>query len=162
MEKRNLSIIIAAILVVSLFPLASAGFFDFLKKSPTGKATDANVNVNVSVTSGAPVIYDVTPAAALTLTVGPNPTYFHVNFSVNDSDGAANLVNTSAYANVSLAGEAARNTTCSIINYGGYHANFSCLITMWWFDGNGDWEIGVNISDQNGNTASNATYAFCY
>lgn len=154
MKKRNLSIFTIAILVVFLISFVSAGFFDFLK--PTGKATTDTVDFNVSVTSGTPVIWNVDASPAVTPTVGPGATYFHINFSVNDSDGIANIVNTSAMVNISSSGEVTRfNTSCVILNYGGFQANFTCLVTTWWFDGNGAWDIGVNVTDQNSNTGSN-------
>jgi hypothetical protein len=115
--------------------------------------------MNVSVMSGSPVIWNVSiPAGSLTLTDGPSPTFFIINFSVNDSDGAVNLVNTSAQINISKSGEKTRfNVSCGIKDYGGYNANFTCNVTMWWFDGNGNWNVNVNISDLNGHTTSNTT-----
>ncbi len=153
MKKRNLSILTVIALVVLLISFVSAGFFDFLKS--TSKAIDAPFDVNISVTSGTPTIWDVRVEASVTLTLGPNPTYFHVNFSVNDSDGAGNLNNVTAAVNISSGSESPRfNTSCALVNYGGNDANYTCLITAWWFDDDAAWEIGVNMTDLNGNTGS--------
>lgn len=157
--KKDISIIVFVLVLVGLIiPLISAGFFDFLKKSPTGKATDSPLDINISVTSDAPVIYHVRYPSSLSLTLGPNPTYFHINFSVSDADGGNNLQNTSAAINISLAGEATRyNSSCAVVNMGGNYANYSCFLTAWWFDADGAWEIGVNISDLNNNVGINTT-----
>jgi hypothetical protein len=155
MKKRNLSIVTVILFVVLLISFASAGFFDFLK--PTGKATDT-FDVNISVTSGTPNIYNVFGYSAVGLNLGPGNTHFYINFSVNDSDGAFNLNNATAALNLSLGSEITRyNSSCWTYEYGGNHANVSCNITMWWFDGDGNWEIGVNITDNNGNTGTNTT-----
>jgi hypothetical protein len=155
MKKRATIIVSILFVVVLLFPLASAGFFDFLK--PTGKATTDTVTFSVSVTSSAPYIYNVT-AADITLNLGPNPTYTHVNFSVYDSDGALNLNNVTAAANLSRSGEVSRfNSSCAVQDFEGDYANYTCLIKVWWFDGDGAWNVGVNISDLNSNVGLNTS-----
>jgi len=156
-KKGVLSVLILLILII---PLISAGFFQNIKKTITGDAsTTGTFQMNVSVASGAPTIYNmIIVPSSITLTDGPSPTFIIINFSVNDSDGAVNLQNTSAAINLSKLGETTRfNTSCGIINYGGYHANFSCNITVWWFDGDGQWVVSANISDINSNIVSNTT-----
>jgi hypothetical protein len=158
MKKRNLSILSVLVLIVFFISFVSAGFFDFLKGKVTGHDVTDTVTLNVSVTSGTPVIWDVRVQSPLTLTLGPNPTYFHVNFSVNDTDGADNLNNVTAAVNISSGVETPRfNTSCAVVNYGGNDANYSCLVTAWWFDDDADWVIGANITDLNSNTGSNTT-----
>jgi hypothetical protein len=155
MKKRNIAILSVLLLVVLLFPLASAGIFDFLKSS--GKAIDT-FDVNISVTSGVPWIYDVFGYSVVNLNLGPGNTHFLINFSVNDSDGADNFNNATAALNLSLGSEVTRyNSSCWVYEYSGNHANISCNITMWWYDGDGNWEIGFNITDLNGNTGTNTT-----
>ncbi len=142
-----------------LISFTSAGFLDFLR--PTGKAMDSPLDINVSVTSGAPDIYYVFSTPATGLNLGPNPTYLHINFSVSDSDGASNINNATAAVNISKSGEAVRyNSSCALVDYSGDYANFSCLVIAWWFDDDGDWNMNVNISDLNGNVASNTTETF--
>ncbi len=156
--KRGNLIGILGICLLLIIPLASAGFFsDFLKDFRariTGEATDvANVDLNISITTGtAPIIYNVTGLEAITLTDGPGATYLVMNFSVNDSDGAENLDNTSAMLNITKAGEALRiDSSCAVKDFAGIYANYTCNVTMWWFDSDGVWTVYANISDLNTN-----------
>jgi len=156
MKKKE--IIVLMFLIILTLPIISAGIFDFLKKEITGKATSQSFSMNVSVLSGPPVIYNVSAPSSITLTEGPSPTFVIINFSVNDSDGASNLINSSASINLTKSGEQTRfNNSCAIKDYGGYSANFTCNVTLWWFDGDGTWNILVNISDANYHVSSNTT-----
>lgn len=158
MKKEN--VIFVLIVILLIIPLISAGFWQNFKKTITGQAsTEGTFNMNISVMSGAPIIWNVSiPSGQLTLTDGPSPTFVIINFSVNDSDGAENLVNTSAMINLTRAGEAVRfNSSCAIKDYGGYNANFTCNVTVWWFDDDGAWNVDVNVSDVNSHVSSNTT-----
>jgi hypothetical protein len=155
--KRESGIVIL-ILLILIVPLVSAGFFQNLKTTITGKATTANVQMNLSIMSGSPVIWNMILPSATTLIDGPSPTFIVINFSVNDSDGSSNLINTSASINISKAGDSARfNSSCAMINSGGYQANYTCNVTVWWFDGDGQWVVSANISDSNAHVVSNTT-----
>src|SRR3989338_8691457 len=91
-KKRELAILLFSIvLIFFISSTVSAGFFsDFLNKI-TGEATQ-NVNVNISVRAGtAPVIVNVSALPDKTNNQGPAKTDFIINFTVLDSDGAANI-----------------------------------------------------------------------
>jgi hypothetical protein len=155
--KRESGIVIL-ILLILIVPMVSAGFFQDLKNKITGEATTANVQMNLTVSSGNPVIYNMILPSATTLIDGPSPTFIVINFSANDSDGASNLLNTSASINISKAGDSARfNSSCAMINSGGFTANYTCNVTVWWFDGDGQWVVSANISDSNAHVVSNTT-----
>ena len=144
-----------------IIPFISAGFFQDAWNKITGKATDEQtVSVNISVTSGAPVIYAIyNQSSAITLTDAPNPTFVIINFSVTDPDGAVNLNNASASLNLTKSGEELRyNSTCAVKDYEGDYANYTCNVTMWWWDASGyNWKIYANITDLGANLAINDT-----
>jgi hypothetical protein len=160
MKKRNISIAVI-ILLFLILPLISAGLFQDTWNKITGKASSTqNVSLNITVTNSPPWIYAITGLSAVTLTDAPSPTFVVINFSVNDSDGAANLNNATAAINLTRGGEALRyNSSCVVKDYSGNYSNYTCNITMWWFDGAGPWNVYANITDLNGNLVVNGTSA---
>jgi hypothetical protein len=93
---------------------------------------------------------------------GPNPTYMTINFTVYNENGFENLNHSSAKINVSKSGEVPRvNSSCyNTANYSTYYANYSCRITMWWWDGSGIWTINATISDNSANITENSSMTF--
>lgn len=158
MKKRNIALTIIIISLITIAPLISAGFFSETWGKITGKASSQSFTVNVTVTNSPPRIYSITGLSAITLNEGPSPTYVTVNFSVNDSDGAGNLNNASAKINLTRGGEALRyDSLCDVKDFQGNFSNYTCNITLWWFDGAGPWTVHANITDLNGNLAVNGT-----
>ncbi len=159
-----LTIIVTA-LSLTLVPYSSAGIREWINKTITGKAT-SSVGANITIGSGggnAPNISLVFNGSQIggTLNEGPSDTNFTINFTVLDADGFGNLNSVTAAINVTKSGEDTRyNKTCSQYQSGGNHANYTCKIQMWWWDGSGVWNISVNISDSNGNVAVNNTVKF--
>jgi len=133
-------------------------------------ANDSAGNVNNSdvfyvVTTSAnspPVIWNVSEIPAVTLTDGPGATYVVVNFSVLDENGVGNLVNSSAMINFTKASEELRmNSSCAFKEASGNYANYTCNVTMWWWDATGaDWAVYANITDAESNLAINDTNTF--
>jgi len=158
MKKRGI-LIVMFIAIILIVPLISAGFFESTWNKITGMGSSTSpVTLNISVTSGAPTVYAVyNLSSAITLTDAPSPTFIVINFSVTDPDGAANLNNASAAINLTKAGEELRyNSSCAVKNYGGNYANYTCNVTLWWWDASGvDWKISANISDLGGNIRIN-------
>jgi parallel beta-helix repeat protein len=109
-----------------------------------------------------PVIYGVTSISPVTLTDGPSPTFIIVNFSVYDANGASNLDNSTASINFTKANEELRyNSSCAVKDYSGNYANYTCNVTMWWWDASGnDWKVYANMSDLDTNTVVNDTTTF--
>jgi len=154
-------VMILLISFILIIPLISAGFFESTWNKITGMGSSTSpVTLNISVTSGAPTVYAVyNLSSAITLTDAPSPTFIIINFSVTDPDGAANLNNASAAINLTKAGEELRyNSSCAVKNYGGNYANYTCNVTLWWWDASGvDWKIYANISDLGGNIGVNGS-----
>jgi len=159
MKRGNKFLLVGLILILLIIPLISAGFFSDWWGRITGEVATQPVTLNITVASGAaPIIYNISDLAAVTLTDGPAATYITVNFSVNDSDGAGNLDNSSAMLNLTRSGEELRiNSSCAVADFSGNHANYTCNITLWWYDVDGAWTVYANITDLTSNLAINNT-----
>jgi hypothetical protein len=161
-KSRGITIVIF-LAVILIVPMVSAGFFGNIWDKITGRASStAPVTLNISISNNPPNVWNVTNISAITLTDGPGATYVIVNFSVTDADGASNLNNATAAVNFTKAGEDYRaNSSCAVKDWSGNYANYSCNVTMWYWDGAGsDWKVYANISDLNGNTRNNDTRIF--
>ena len=156
--KRIILILLVSFILIS--PFVSAGFFQDAWNKITGQAsTTQNVLVNISITSAAPIIYNISGLGAVTLTDAPSPTYITINFSVNASNGAATLNNASAAINLTKAGQPlVLNSTCAVKDWSTNMVNYTCNLTLWWWYNAGAWQVYANISDLGSNTAMNATH----
>jgi hypothetical protein len=102
-----------------------------------------------------PNISRIYPTATVNLNEGPSLTGVVVNFSVYDSNLAANLNDASARVNFTRSGEALReNLSCISTQKAGRNANYSCIVPMYWFDSAGEWNATVSITDNDGKTHS--------
>ncbi|MBI4116749.1 hypothetical protein HY449_03320 [Candidatus Pacearchaeota archaeon] len=100
-------------------------------------------------------------AAASGISSGPLNTSLIVNFSVYDANGVANMDNSTATVNFSKSGEALRQSpTCDQVEVGTNVANYSCNVTMSWYDGAGTWAVQAFISDLDSNDAKNNSANF--
>ncbi|MFA5952961.1 MAG: hypothetical protein WC812_00010 [Candidatus Pacearchaeota archaeon] len=164
-KEASLTFVFLFALIIISLPLISAGFPEFWNKV-TGKVTTSPVDLNITVTSGsAPLIYSVQNSTMTDvssgLNEGPNPTYITINFSVSDTDGNANINDSSARINFTKTGETTReNLTCTESGSSGNYANYTCNVTMWWWDGAGLWNITAYISDINSNSGINDSQKF--
>jgi hypothetical protein len=157
-KSRGIAIVIF-LAVILIVPLISAGFFQNVWNKITGMGSSTqNVLVNISVTSGVQTIYSIYNASsAITLTDAPSPTFVIINFSVLEPDGVATLNNATAAVNLTKAGQELRqNSTCAVKDWSGNYANYTCNVTMWWWDNPGLWTVYANISDLAANTVVNS------
>ena len=154
MKRGDKVFVVGLFLVLLIIPFISAGFFSDWIGRITGEASQNQpVTLNITVSAGAaPLIYDIFPLTSVTLTDGPNPTYVTINFSVNETDGAGNLDNTTALLNLTRASEQFRgDSLCTPYEFAGNYANYTCNVTLWWYDVDGQWFVYANISDLNSN-----------
>jgi len=86
---------------------------------------------------------------------GPSATYVIINFTVNDENGFANLNDSSAKINFTKGAELRENVSCIRYQASGNEANYTCNITMWWWDSSGTWDISATIKDDDQNEVSN-------
>ena len=166
--KRGICVLVLFSIIILTTSVVSAGFLDnfFGKLKITGKAGTQDVSVGITVTSGdaptIPKVYNQTTNILNGPNEGPVPTYILINFTAYDTDGAVNLNDSSAAATVGKSGETNRtNVSCSwVTDFNTDYANYTCNISMWWWDGVGDWTIYVNVSDDQTNTGTNSTKTF--
>jgi len=162
MKKKDVGILIISILIVSLLPLMSAGFFDNIYSKITGRATSDTTAVNITIGNSAPTITWVQSIAAQNPT-DDTTTSITFNFTVTDTDGSPNINTTSGKAYFQTGGETTRsNTSCVSQTPSGNDMNFTCTIDMWYFDLNTDWTINVTAKDINDAYAENSSTTFTY
>ncbi len=148
--------------------LNSADSFDLWNRITGAGTGPQSLGVSVS-TNAPPIIGNITTyniASGLSVTEAANTSIFF-SFVVTDADGLSNIVNNSAFANISRNGETTRyNDTRIDPNLGGCAANgnvgangknFTCNISIIFYDGAGLWNISVQINDTNGAFAQNTT-----
>ncbi len=137
----------------------------------SGSNTIGLSDMNISWSSGeantAPQIVYVYNSTEMTdISDGPNEgpiaTYVQLNFTAYDEQGFDNLDDSSVQVNFSLAGESSRvNSSCALLeDYDTNYANYTCNVTMWWWDAPGVWTINASISDTDGNDAFNDSTTF--
>ncbi|MFH1290293.1 MAG: hypothetical protein ABIH92_02690 [Nanoarchaeota archaeon] len=159
---KLVSFVVALFLIIFIFiSITSAGIGDWFK-GITGKATNP---VDLNITAGVPqiihVFNDSMTDVAGGLNSGPSSTSIVINFSVYSPSGAGNLNHSTAKVNFTRSGEDLRqNLSCINIQSSGDYANYSCNVTMWWWDGAGAWDITAFIEDNDTNSAQNTTTDF--
>ena len=148
------------IMLIIMVPLVFAGFSDWFKKV-TGQASEAPLDMNITVGTGTPpaITHVWNFTGAQTLILGPSNTNLTFNFSVTDSDGYDNLNSGSVKINITNSDRWSRtnNTECAQLDASGNNANYTCNVTMWWWDDDGAWIVNVSMSDNNYNNATNDT-----
>ncbi len=162
--KRGIYVFVLFFAILLTLSMVSAGGFDEFWDKITGRATTQDVSLSVTVTGGSvPVVVAVYNETATSMQSGPNegpaPTHVIAVFRVNDPDGIGNLDNSSAVMNFSLAGETTRQATCTFVagQSTSTQANYTCNVTMWWYDAPGQWTINTYIEDLSGNSGYNST-----
>jgi len=163
MKKRGINLLILFLIVILSYSLVSATGFSDLWGKITGKATSDTTSLNITVGNSAPTIPSVQAISAKNPTDGTTKSITFA-FTATDTDGVSNLDDATPAAYFSKAGETTRyNSSCVLIgDLDANSANYSCTVNMWYFDGNGEWDIKVNVSDINGATGENSSTTFTY
>ncbi len=163
MKKRV--IISLGILILLIIPLISASFFDNFWGRMTGKATSRETNISITVAgANAAQVTFISPIPNTNPTESSS-TSIKFFATLYDADGVSDLNDTSVNASFTRSGETTRsNSTCVLIgDLDANSANYSCTITMWYFDGNGAWNINVSGTDLGNQTrVFNTTEEFTY
>ncbi len=122
-----------------------------------------NSSYTVNITNSNPNITHVfnesmTHNATGGLNSGPAFTSVTINFTAYDADGTSDLDSNTATINLTKTGETTRqNTSCSQYESSGNYANYTCNITMWWWDAPGTWDITAFIKDEENNATVNSS-----
>ena len=158
-RQKIVSGLFILLLVMALIPLASAGFFSDLWGKITGYYAKG-LGANITISSMSIVYVNTT---SVTLNSGPNPTGVLINFTAYDGAGVQYLNDSSVSANltIGISGEQNRtNASCyRTLDFSTNYVNYTCNVTMWWFDSNGTWNVTVFIKDNFSNVAINASQA---
>jgi hypothetical protein len=155
-EKKGAYIVFSVFIAFLLITTASAGWVDWVKQTITGKATSQTFDLNITV--GAPSIYAVYNLSDYLPIQEEGFTELEINFSVYAPSGSGNLNHSSSKVNISFPGEDLReNVSCNPYESGGDYANYTCNITMWWWDINETWTINAYIEDNAGSSAINTS-----
>ena len=155
-EKRVVMILFCVLISIFLLSSVSASLIDWIRETLTGKATTATLNLNITV--GVPQIIHVWNYSSTNfITEYPGSSSLIINFTIYNPSGFGNLNDSTARINLTRTGEDTRqNNSCiRTESWGTDYANYSCNITMFWYDGNGTWNIGAYIEDNNSNGVSN-------
>jgi len=157
-SKNTFVFVFVLLLFVALIAIGYfSGFFGKITTFDT--ATSKSVGVNITV--GAPVIIEVlNGTGTMSLSAATLSTSRVINFTVYHGAGSQFLNDSTAYLNITLVGgvgELLRNNSCTRLNQSANYVTYSCNITMWWWDGAGNWNITAEIEDNNSNVAINSS-----
>jgi len=158
-KKIIYSIFLLFVIVLISLSFTSAGFWDKL----TGKAATNSTTANVTLSNTPPVVDSVTPIAAVNPTEA-NMVSVYFYFTATDSDGIDDLNNNSAVAQFNLSGETDRvDLNCGVVGaLSSTRVNYSCNVSLWYWDGAGSWTVNATIADNSGVTANNMTTHLTY
>ncbi len=156
-EGKIKSLVVISILIgIFLISLSSAGVIDWIKATVTGKATSQQFEINITV--GAPGIYAVYNESIAVDIQANTFTPVIINFSVYTPLGAVNVNHSTATVNLSFAGQDTReNASCYPYEISGDYVNYTCNITMWWWDINDTWTITAYVLDNASSPGINNT-----
>lgn len=158
--KRGYTVALTLILVLSI-SFISAGFWDNFKL--TGKATSQATDVSITVSGSNPAVVTI-PSISNQNPTEATTTTLNFNVYMSDSDGVADLDDSSVAANVTDGTTTHSDASCSWVNdIDSTTANYTCSVTMDYWDTAGTWNIGASGADLgSGSTTHNTTATFTY
>ena len=158
--------IVAVFVSVLLIGLVSAGLLGDIRNALTGHVAQQDTNVSVTVFGADPVTIEVDNS---TLTGGVTPiengiTYVNVYAKVCDPNGFNDINVSSVSATYTNNTETRSNSSCvNISNIDSQCLNFSCNVTMYYWDAPGFWNINVTANDYGNQTPQyNDSQTFSY
>ncbi len=176
--KKRFAVFVAVLMIITILPYASAGFFDISEieiseypknlniikifdifKRITGKPITEQTNVSVTVGNIAPVIFNVQTIPAVNLNEGTTKDVIF-NFSASDGNGVADLNDASAFAVFNQSIEPQRSGSCILVASTSSDKTYQCNVIMQYFDKSGGWGVNVSIKDLGGNYAENKSTSF--
>ena len=160
-KTRGKNYFIFIFVLLFIIGVLAVGYFTGILGKITGVPTK---NVGLNVTIGAPLIVEVrNGSATMSLSQGPLVTSRIINFTVYHGAGAQFINDSTARMNLTLVGgvsEVVRNQSgvnCSRIASTANNVTYSCNMTMFWYDGAGDWNVTASITDNNSNMVLNSS-----
>jgi hypothetical protein len=161
MKRGKLLIFIGVVLLI--VPLISAGVLSDWWSRITGYAEYGEASVNITVGNNPPTI-DWVEGIPNTDPLEDTTKSITFNFTATDADGYSNINISTAESRFQLAGETTRsNLSCANWSQSGNDVNFTCNISMWYFDKvDTSWIINVTIRDINNAYGENSSTTFQY
>ncbi len=162
--KREKFVILSLIFIILISASVSAGWFDWIK-TMTGRAASKSTNVSVPISGTDPISIELVSVSASINPSEGNPKDVTIYIKASDTNGVADINDTSFSANFTKSGQPTReNSSCVWIeDLDANSANYSCTITMWYWDESGTWNIGVKGRDYgSGSWSHNTTQTFTY
>ena len=155
-------LIVVSLLVVSVLALSFILIYVFITNPVNilGKVTStAKLNISVGTGTAPEIVWvNVDSPYLPDLRQGPSNTNITINFTAKDAEGAANLNDSSATVNINRSGEVFRYTpACYKTNTINNYVNYTCNISLFWFDGDGTWTVNASIKDLAQNIVINKT-----
>ncbi len=149
MKKREINLLILLLIIVLSYSFVSAMDFSDLWGKITGKVTSQETNISITVAGANQA--QITTVSSIPNTDPTESSSKAITFYaiMYDADGVGDLNDSSVNATFSKAGETTRyNSSCVLVgDLDATSANYSCLITMWYWDGSGAWTINVSGTD---------------
>ena len=149
--------------LVALIP-ASLLYFNANNSGITSAATAGNTTVSVTINS-APTINNIGPITSQTISES-STTAVAITFNVTDADGTGDINITSAQIRVNFSNDPNNNIRFnnSCLNTTTVNSTtiaFTCTVSMWYFDSEGNWTINASARDLViGAYAENHTFSF--
>ncbi|NCN87050.1 hypothetical protein GW932_04395 [archaeon] len=162
MKKFTIGLLITFALLI---PFGAATLSDFYNKI-TGKPISEEVQLEINVSGGhAPTItvYETLMTdVSGGLNEGPLTTDITIKFEADDLEGIGNINDSSARIQFTKSGEDTRSAICTKVGAesSGTSTNYTCTVTMQFWDGAGTWIINASILDLNGNYAEDTSKTF--
>ena len=155
-DKLKGILIFSFVIGIFLTGLVSAGLIGWIK-TITGRATSQYFDINITV--GAPVIYAVYNESSAVTILENTYTDVIINFSVYTPLGSEFLNHSTALVNLSRSGQEVRTShDCSAYQVSGDYANYTCNVSMWWWDNSSiGWAINAYIKDNSSTPSVNTT-----
>jgi len=118
-------------------------------------------STTLTISNQAPTITLVTPGGPYDPTEN-NVTPINISFIADDADGVADLNDTSAQIVVSKDATSHTSTSCSVSDLNSTAANYTCEITMDYYDVAGTWAVNASVQDISAELVYNDTETFTY
>ncbi|MEK6844397.1 MAG: hypothetical protein AABX83_03125 [Nanoarchaeota archaeon] len=158
--KRGVAFLV---ILFILLPFVNASFFDRINEwfeKNVQLAPQQPTDVRLQVGNVVPIIDTVPSISAVNLNPAPSTAGVTFTFVARDRNGAADLVDSTASASFTKAGEQTRTAPCSMQSQAGQRKTYSCTINMQYYDASGVWNAEVSVQDQSSNIASDNTATF--
>ena len=164
--KNNFATILFGVFILILFiNLSSADFYDWFGKI-TGRVTTGQTNVSVALngTNGVTLLVYNSSLGSVSPTEDGTTTAT-IYIVVNDTDGVSDINDTSVNVTFYKTGETNRgNNSCQLLSdLTAQTANYTCAVSMYYFDSSSTWNIIACARDLgNGTYVCNSTTTFTY